>query len=202
MFLATRQVTASMNMFIRQAILLSLSALLQAYVFHSPELLLVAALTVVSKAVIVPWVLKRTLGDGALTSRREVDLAVSVPGSLIIALGISLLAYVEAQPLVGSGLSFVSINLPVGLAVLLISVYALSVRREALPQFIALLMLDNGAFFAGVAIATSSPLWELVAALEAVVVAVIVILLTKTISERMGTTAVSCLAGLREEGIR
>lgn len=201
MFLATRQVAASLNIFVRQALLLSASALLQAYAFHSLELLLVAVLTIASKAIVIPWVLRGTLGP-AFQSRREVELAVGVPTSLIIALGITMLAYFVAEPLAGAGPSFVRINLPVGVAVLLVSVYALTVRKEALPQFLGLMVLDNGAFFAGVAIASSSALWELVAALEGVIVAIIVTLLARTISERLGTTRVGSLAGLREEGLR
>jgi hypothetical protein len=58
------------------------------------------------------------------------------------------------------------------------------------------------AFFAGIAIASTSALWEIVAALEGIIVTIIVALLTRTISERIGTTHVGALAGLREEGPR
>ncbi len=201
MFLASRQVAASLTLFVRQALLLSASALLQAYALHSWDLLLVAVITVAAKVWLIPWMLRRSLG-GSFQSRREVELAVSVPTSLLIAIVVSLVSYVISQPLVGQMPSFVAINLPVGFAGLLISVYALAVRREALPQFLSLLMLDNGVFFAGVAIASTSALWELVAALEGIIVTVIVALLARTISERIGTTHVGRLSGLREEGSR
>ncbi len=201
LFLASRQTAASLSLFVRQALLLSASALLQAYALHSLDLLLVALITIAAKAFIIPWMLRRSLG-ASFQSRREVELAVSVPTSLVIAIGASLVAYFVSQPLVGPLPSFIAVNLPVGLAGLLISVYALAVRREALPQFLSLLMLDNAAFFAGIAIATTSALWEIVAALEGIVVTIIVALLTRTISERIGTTHVSRLSGLREEGSR
>ena len=201
LFLASRQSAASLSLFVRQSLLLSASALLQAYALHSLDLLLVAIITVAAKAVIIPWMLRRSLG-GSFQSRREVELAVSVPTSLVIAIGASLVAYFVAQPVVAQAQGFVAVNLPVGLASLLISVYALAVRREALPQFLSLLMLDNAAFFAGIAIATTSALWEIVAALEGIIVTIIVALLTRTISERIGTTHVGALAGLREEGPR
>ncbi len=201
LFLASRQTAASLNLFVRQALLLSASALLQAFALHSLDLLLVAVITVVAKAVIIPWMLRRSLG-GSFQSRREVELAVSVPTSLVIAIGASLVAYFVAQPVAAQTQGFVAVNLPVGLAGLLISVYALAVRHQALPQFLSLLMLDNAAFFAGIAIASTSALWEIVAALEGIIVTIIVALLTRTISERIGTTHVGALAGLREEGPR
>ena len=201
LFLASRQSAASLSLYVRQALLLSASALLQAYALHSLDLLLVAVITIAAKAFIIPWMLRRSL-PGGFQSRREVELAVSVPTSLVIAIGTSLVAYFVSQPIAGQMPSFIAINLPVGLAGILISVYGLSVRRDALPQFLSLLMLDNAAFFAGIAIATTSALWEIVAALEGIVVTLIVALLTRTISERIGTTHVSRLSGLREEGSR
>ncbi len=201
LFLASRQTAGSLSLFVRQALLLSASALLQAYALHSLDLLLVAVITVAAKVFLIPWMLRRSLG-GTFQSRREVELAVSVPTSLVIAIGASLVAYFVSQPIASQMPSFVAVNLPVGLAGLLISVYALAVRREALPQFLSLLMLDNAAFFAGVAIASTSALWEIIAALEGIIVTIIVALLTRTISERIGTTQVGQLAGLREEGSR
>jgi len=201
MFLASRQTAASLSLYVRQGLLLSASALVQAYALHSLDLLLFAVITVIAKAVVIPWMLRRSLAP-SFQSRREAELAVSVPTSLLIAIAVSLVAYTIAQPLGGTMPSFIAVNLPVGLAGLLISIYALSVRREALPQFLSLLMLDNGVFFAGVAIATTSPVWELAAALEAIIVTVIVALLFRAISERIGTTHVGRLSGLREEGSR
>lgn len=200
LFLASRQVAGSLRLFVRQALLLSASALLQAYTMHSWDLLLVAALTIVGKAVAIPYLLRRALG-GSFQSRREVDLAVPVPTSLLLAIGITLLSYFLAEPIIRSQSAFVAVGLPVGLATLLVSVYALAARREALPQFLSLLMLDNGAFFAGIAIAGGSAVWELVAALEVILVTVIVALLTRQIATHIGTTSVGRLSELREEGI-
>ena len=201
LFLASRQVAASLSLFVRQSLLLSASALIQAFTLHSLDLLFVAILTIASKAIVIPWLLRRALGS-RFQARREVELAVSVPTSLLVAIGISVLSFFVADPVVAGMSGFVAINMPVGLAALLVAVYGLAVRRQAVPQFISLLMLDNGVFFAGVAIASTSALWELVAALEGVIVAIIVALLTRTISERVGTTQVGILSGLREEGTR
>ena len=80
---------------------------------------------------------------------------------------------------------------PIGLAGLLLGVYALTVRREAVPQILGLLAMENGAFFAGVAIAPELPLIaELAVAFDVLVLAFVVGILTRTVHERIGTTAV------------
>ena len=77
----------------------------------------------------------------------------------------------------------------------------LAIRREALPQLMGLMVIDNGAFFAGIAITTSSALVEFAAALEGVMVVMIVALLTRTIAKFVGSTEVSALASLRERNV-
>jgi hydrogenase-4 membrane subunit HyfE len=84
--------------------------------------------------------------------------------------------------------------------VVLLGVYTLTVRREALPQLLSLMAIDNGAFFAGIAITHSSALVEFAAALEGVIVAMIVALLTRSIAKMAGTTEVASLDTLRERG--
>jgi hydrogenase-4 membrane subunit HyfE len=60
--------------------------------------------------------------------------------------------------------------------------------------------MENGAFFAGVAIAPDLPvIAELAVAFDVLILAFVVGILTRTVHERTGTTAVGNLAKLREE---
>jgi hydrogenase-4 membrane subunit HyfE len=60
--------------------------------------------------------------------------------------------------------------------------------------------MENGAFFAGIAIAPNLPLMlELALAFDILIIAFIAGILTRTVHERMGTTAVGTLSTLREE---
>jgi hydrogenase-4 component E len=112
-----------------------------------------------------------------------------------------ILAYFIASPLLSLGQEpFIKVNLPIGLAALLLGAYMVMVRREAVPQVIGILAMENGAFFAGVAIAPDLPLIaELAAAFDVLIIALVMGLLTRRIHERVGTTAVGRMTSLKEE---
>jgi hydrogenase-4 component E len=94
----------------------------------------------------------------------------------------------------------IRVNLPIGLAGVLIGAYSLIARREAIPQLIGILAMENGAFFAGIAIAPELPIIaELAVAMDVILIAVVVGLLTRNIQQRLGTTEAAALSELKEE---
>lgn len=196
---ATRQVLASLQLFIAQSALLALSALLLGVAIGSPHLFAVAAITIATKGLLIPWLLRRTV-PGEVYRTREVDHVLNIPSSLLFAALLVVLAYVVANPLVRiATVPFVAVNLPLGLAAMFLGIFTVAVRREAVPQLLGLLALENGVFFAGVAIVPSLPvIAELAAAVDVPVVALVVGLLARRIHARVGTTAVGRLAALRE----
>ena len=194
---AMRQIQSAVRVFVAQSIVLALSTFVLALVHHAPGLALVGLITLASKAVVIPAVLARTLAPEA-RRRREIETAVNLPTSLLLMLGLTVLAYFLVAPYTGLAAD-AAINLPVGFAAVLIGVYTLAVRREAVAQVLALMAIDNGAFFAGIAITTSSAIEELAAGLEGIMVVVVVALLTRTIAQQLGSTDVRALAELREE---
>ena len=111
------------------------------------------------------------------------------------------LAYVVANPLLGAvAVPFVQINLPLGIAAMFLGAFTIAVRREAVPQLLGLLAVENGVFFAGVAIVPNLPvIAELAAAVDVPVITLVVGMLTRRIHARLGTTAVGQLASLREQ---
>jgi hydrogenase-4 membrane subunit HyfE len=135
-------------------------------------------------------------------TRREIIQILSIPISLMIALVLAVAAYFISLPwlnAVGAD-GAVRINVPIGLAGVLLGAYGLTVRREAVPQILGILAMENGAFFAGVAIAPDLPvIAELAVAFDILVLAFVVGVLTRTVHERTGTTAVGNLTNLREE---
>lgn len=198
---ATRQVRACLKFFIFQSIFLAASAFLLGAIPLSTHLMAVGAINLVTKVMFLPWLLRRLLKEEVYT-RREITQVVSIPTSLIIALVLTIAAYflslpwLQAADIVGAP----RINVPVGLAGLLLGAYTLANRREALPQLLGLLAMENGAFFAGVAIAPDLPLIaELALAFDLLILAFVVGVLTRAVHERVGTTAVGTLANLREE---
>ena len=197
---ATRQIQGVVRFFVVQSLLLAASSFVLGYGRGSMHLWALGAITIAAKVVAIPWVLRRLL-PVEFYERREISQAVNIPSSLLLALLLTVVSEFIAGPLVaGAHDSVVRVNVPIGLAGVLIGAYSLVARREAIPQLIGILAMENGAFFAGIAIAPELPLIaELAVAVDVVLIAVIVGLLTRNIQERIGTTEAAALSELKEE---
>ncbi len=197
---ATRQVLASLQLFILQSLLLGLSAVLLGIAQGSYHLFAVGAITIGTKTLLIPWLLRRTV-SAEVYGTREIERVLNIPSSLLIAAVLIVLAYVVANPLLGSvAVPFVQINLPLGMAAMFLGAFTIAVRREAVPQLLGLLAVENGVFFAGVAIVPNLPvIAELAAAVDVPVITLVIGMLTRRIHARLGTTAVGQLASLREQ---
>lgn len=196
---AMRQVRGCLGLFITQSLLLAASAALLGLRHHSGHLYGVALVNVISKPFVVPWLLRRTSPEEIYT-RREVDLALNIPSALLIALALTILAYFFGLPLAGAvAPEFRGPNVPIGIAGLLLGAFTLTVRREAIPLLLGILAMENGAFFAGIALARDLPLLvELAIATDGLIIVFIVGVLTRAVHQRIGSTAVGELASLRE----
>jgi len=197
---ATRQMLGCLRWFVVQALLLAASATVIGIAVGSLHLAIVAVVTVVTKAMATPWLLRRTVRR-ELYSRREISQVLNIPTSLLVAAALALLAYAIVSPVAAleTG-AFVEINLSVGLAGLFLGAYTVAVRREAVPQLLGLLAMENGAFFAAVSIAPDLPfIAELTVAFDVPVTTLVIGLLTRRIHERVGGTSVGLLSALREK---
>jgi hydrogenase-4 membrane subunit HyfE len=65
---ATRQVLASLQLFILQSSLLTISAALIGTALGSIHLLAVAVITIATKTLMIPWLLRRTVGEEVYSS--------------------------------------------------------------------------------------------------------------------------------------
>ena len=165
------------------------------------DLVAVGALNFVTKLVLIPWLLRRTVREEVYV-RREIVQVLNIPTSLLVALGLTIMAYFVSAPMLSAvnTTGYAKVNLPIGLAALLLGVYTLAVRREAVPQLIGLLAMENGAFFAGIAIVPGlSIITELAFAFDALMLAFVMAVLTRVIHERIGTTEAGALSTLKEE---
>ncbi|MGA7562306.1 MAG: hypothetical protein WBW55_03785 [Desulfobaccales bacterium] len=199
--LAIRQMLTCLRLYVFQSLLLATSALILGYHYSSIHLIVVAGLTVIAKVLIIPWLLRRTVGYESF-AKREISQVINIPASLLIALVITILSYYIVDPLltVARAGGFERINLPIGLASLILGAFTVTVRREAVPQVLGILAMENGAFFTGVAIAPNLPLIaELAAVFDVLIIALVMGLLTKKIRQTLGKTAVGEMIALREE---
>lgn len=196
---ATRQILACLKIFIIQSVLLAASACFLGYLYISWHLFAIAIITVAGKAVLIPWLLRNSISHDVY-ARREISQVFNIPTSLLMALGLAFGAFFLSRPLLPPIANPTWINLPIGLAGLFIGAFVITVRREAIPEVIGILAMENGAFLAGIAIApTLSLIAELAAAFDALVVALVFGLLTSRIHKHVGTTMVGNLTTLRED---
>lgn len=197
---ATRQARGCLILFIVQSLLLAASAALLGLRFDSRHLYGVALVNLISKPIIVPWLLRKT-SPAEIYTRREIDQVLNIPTSLAIALALAVLAYFLGIPLANAvGPEFRGPNVPIGIAGLLLGAFTLTVRREALPLLIGLLAMENGAFLAGISIARDlTMLIELAIATDGLIIVFIMGVLVRAVQQHVGTTAVGELTSLKEK---
>jgi len=200
---AVRQTQGCVRLFVALSVLLGVSAFFLSAIYQTWHLIVIGVVDIVTKAIVIPWLLHRSLHDEVIT-RREVTQVLNIPTALLIALALAIVAYLLSQPLlaVGGGAA-IGVNLPIGLAGVLIGGLTAAVRREAVPLFLGLLAMENSAFFAGIGIAPEMPLIaEISIAFDVLILVLVVSVLTRTVHEHIGTTEVGALTVLREDPTR
>jgi hydrogenase-4 membrane subunit HyfE len=196
---AIRQVQGCVRLFMALSVLLGVSALLLSAIDDNWHLAVIGVVDITTKAIVIPWLLRRALPDEVYT-RREVTQVLNIPTALLLALVLAIAAYLLSRPLLAAAHdTILGLNLPIGLAGLFIGGLTAAVRREAVPLFLGLLAMENSAFFAGIGIAPEMSLIADVAiAFDVLILVLTVSILTRMVREHVGTTGVGTLATLRE----
>lgn len=109
---------------------------------RDPELLVVAVLVFVLKALVIPGLLLRIVTGSA--DARESEPLVNVPASLLAGATLTLLAYAATRHIVALDPAPEVQAVPVGVAVVLVGFFVLVSRRKAVSQIVGFLVLDNG----------------------------------------------------------
>jgi hydrogenase-4 component E len=155
-----------------QGLLLAVVTVLVAYVSDHPDLYVSAALTVVLKVVLIPWLLYRL----SVRLNMQYDAEVILHPSLLLlaGAGLVLFSYYVALPIVRlSGLATRN-TIAVSIAVELIGMLLMCVRRTAVAQVIGFMSMENGLFFSAVVSTYGMPLIvELGVAFDVLVAAIL-----------------------------
>ena len=199
--LATRQMQGCVRFFRIQSLAVVASILLIAIKMRVSDLIAVALVDLAIKPMMIPWLLRRYVRE-ELFRRREIEQVFNVPSSLIAALALTLTAYFLAAPLPSAAGAIGDINVPVGIAGVLLGTYTLAARREAVTQLIGIFAIENGSLLAGIAIAPRLPLVaEMAFPFDMLIIALVIGILTRITQERVGSTEVGALQSLREQGL-
>ena len=194
-----RSLVLSIRLFGTQSFLLAVIAGAIAWYNHAPHIYFAAGMTVIVKAFVVP-ILFEELVD-RIDIRHEIEPVINIPVSIVIAGGLTLVAY-----LVGSsfyhpeaGPSNIGHNtLSVAISVFLIGFFMMLNRRKALSQILALLTLENGVFLAAICLTYGMPLIvEIGVFFDVLVAAMVLGILVYRIRETFESMDVSKMRRLR-----
>ena len=129
-----------------QTIVLAGITSILAFVTGAWELYIVAALTIVIKAIIIPIVLLRVTSGINVVARYELNPYISIRLSAIIAALLVALSYYLTEQIPFKSDPIILTYLPVSISLLLIGLFMMVNRRVALNQVVGLLVLENGLF--------------------------------------------------------
>lgn len=144
--LAERRSRRLVTLLIWQGVVLVTSTLLVAVTAQQPHLFYSAALTLVLKVGVLPWILLRLMGR--LGIERDNEPLVNVPTLMLVGLGLVVFAFGLAQPITALATTVIRQTLGIALAVILLALLMILARRKAFTQVIGFLALENGLFFA------------------------------------------------------
>ena len=140
------RIFAVLNTFAAQAIMLSLAVAWQAYVQHSPDLFITAAMAFGLKGIVIPITLNRMILR--LGIHRDVDQVVNVGVAMFLGLGLTCLALILVLKVTPGAASFTREGLALALAIILLGFLQMIIRRNAVTQIVGFMSIENGLILA------------------------------------------------------
>jgi hydrogenase-4 component E len=136
------RITATLNIFALQAIVLSLAVAWQAYVQDAIHLIVTAMVALVIKGFIIPTALHRIVRR--LEIHREVEQVIGAGPTMLVGLGLVALSIMLVLP-AGEKVSVLAReDLAFALAVILLGLLMMITRRNAVTQIVGFMSLENG----------------------------------------------------------
>ena len=197
MMLYQDRLSALINIFAVQAVLLSLAVAWQAFTQDAPHLYVTAIIALVFKAAIIPVALQRIIRR--LGIHREIETVVGIGSTMFIGIGLVALSMVvmlrvtaQADPVAREDLAF-------ALSVILLGMLMMVTRRNAVGQVVGFMSLENGLVLAATG-AKGMPLVVEISVAFSVLIAFIVIgIFLFRIRERFDSVDLSALDSHRGE---
>lgn len=151
----TRLVTA-IHVFAWQGAMVAAITFLVAATTDSTHLYISALLTLLLKSLLIPWMLHRLVGQLDLVNYTE---ELTHPAlTIMAAVALVLFSYWLVLPLVSQEMLFTRNIVAVSLAVLLIGLLMMVMRRKAVLEVLGFMAIENGLFLAAVSATEGMPL--------------------------------------------
>ena len=186
----------AIRLFAVQSLFLAIVAATMAVSASRHELFVMAGLTLVLKAGLIPWFLMRVIDRIGI--HREIEPFLNVPASLLVCLGLTVVGYRVSTgfPEGGRGVSHHLIG--VALSMLLIGLFLMVTRKKAITQILALLTFENAVFLVAVGVTSGMPfVVELGISFDVILAVLILGVLVHRIVDRFESMDVSRLSKLK-----
>jgi hydrogenase-4 component E len=189
------RITAVLNAFAAQSVLLALAVAWAAWSDNRPDLFITAAIALTLKGIIIPLALRRTVER--LGIHREVEKVVGVGVALMVGLALTGFAQALVVKVAAGTASHAREALALALAIVLLGFLMMIVRRNAVTQVVGFMSMENGLILAATG-ARGMPLVVEVSVAFSVLIALFVFaVFVFRIRERFDTVDIEALDRMR-----
>ena len=154
--LSQRRILSLVYLFAWQGFVLVLSTTIVAWSTGQRHLYYSAALTLVLKVFMLPWLLHRLIIR--LNIKWDVETLINIPTTMLIGIGLVIFAFNLALPISQLASTVTRNTLGIALACVLLACLMMITRRKAVPQVVGFLALENGLFFAATSATYGMPM--------------------------------------------
>ncbi len=156
LIVAASQISRAIYAVAAQSFLIAIAGGVLATATGNVDLWVIAGVTLVVKATLLPWVLHWVVRR--MNVRREVEPVIPVAATLALAVAVVVMSFHLSASLGTVRQSITGNALPVGIALTLTGVLVMATRKTALTQMVGLFASENGIFFTAMAVTQGMPL--------------------------------------------
>jgi hydrogenase-4 component E len=154
--ISQRRILSLIHLFTLQGATLVVATAVVGYVTHQPHLYVSAAITFALKVVLIPWLLHRVIDR--LNVRWDLETLINIPTTMLIGIGLVMLAFNVALPISELSSSIARGTLGIALAVVMLAFLMMITRRKAITQVVGFLSMENGLFLAATSATYGMPM--------------------------------------------
>ena len=196
--LSQRRILSLINLFALQGLALVGSTLTMAFATGQNHLYFSAAITLLLKVLVLPYILHRLIRR--LNVKWDVETLINIPTTMLVGIGLVVFAFNLALPISQFSSSIARGTLGIALACVLLSFLMMITRSKAVPQVIGFLAMENGLFFAATSATYGMPMVvELGIALDVLVGALILGVFLFQIREQFDSLDIYHLEQLKDD---
>lgn len=196
--ISQRRIVSLIKLFTLQGAALVAASILLAYATDQPDLYVSAALTLVLKVVLIPWLLHRVIRR--LNVRWDVETLINIPATMLVGIALVIFSFSLALPISRLSSSMAGGSLGIALACVLLSFMMMITRSKAVPQVIGFLSMENGLIFAATTVTHGMPMIvEFGIALDVLVGVLILGVFMFQIREKFDSLDIHHLEALKED---